>query len=282
MNHLIINFCPTGMVPTTKQTAHVPVHAQQIIEEVHAANELGITIAHLHARNEDETPTYRKEVYRTIVEGVRQHCPELIICLSTSGRNTPGFEQRSEVIELYPDMCSLTLSSLNFMQQASVNSPDIIQALAEKMKEYGVKPELECFDMGMINYGRYLIKRNILEGPFYWNLLFGNIAGMQAELVQIGNAIREIKSETTAQHYIALGGLGSEQLAINTIAIAAGYGVRVGLEDNIWFDQQRKQLATNINLLKRVHQLMQLHEYSVMPSAVLGKQGFYNEHRTGI
>lgn len=282
MNHLIINFCPTGMMPTTKQTAYVPVTAQQIIEEVHAANELGITIAHLHARNDDETPTYRKEAYQTIVDGVRKYCPELIICLSTSGRSTPGFEQRSEVIELRPDMCSLTLSSLNFIQQASVNTPDMIQALAEKMKQYGVKPELECFDMGMINYGKYLIKKNILEGPFYWNLLFGNIAGMQAELVQIGNAIREIKSESAAQHFIALGGLGSDQLTINAIAVASGYGVRVGLEDNIWLDQQRKQPATNSNLLTRVHQLMQLHEYSVMPSAVLGKQGFYNEHRTGV
>lgn len=277
MSSIIINFCPTGMVPTTKQTPFVPVQVQQIIEEVHAANEAGITIAHLHARNEDETPTYKKEVYRDIVEGVRKHCPELIICLSTSGRNVQAFEHRSEVIELCPDMCSLTLSSLNFMQQASVNAPDIIHALAEKMNALGVRPELECFDMGMINYGKYLIKKNILKGPFYWNLLFGNIAGMQAELIQIGNAVREIKEEGKDEHFISLGGLGSEQLKINTIAIASGYGVRAGLEDNTWFDRGRTQPATNMDLLKRVHQLMQIHESEVMPSSVLGELGFYNE-----
>lgn len=270
------------MVPTTRQTPYVPVQVQQIVEEVHSANEAGITIAHLHARNEDETPTHKKEVYRDIVEGVRKHCPELIICLSTSGRNASAFEQRSEVIELQPDMCSLTLSSLNFMNQASVNAPDMIIALAEKMKTYGVKPELECFHMGMINYGKYLIRKEVLEPPFYWNILFGNIAGMQAELTQMGNAIREINDYRKTNHLISMAGLGDDQLKVNAIAIASGYGVRVGLEDSIWYDKERTQLATNINLLKRVHSLMSLHEYTVMSSSEFGKQGFYNERAVRV
>lgn len=279
MNNIIINFCPTGMVPTTRQTPYVPVQAQQIVEEVHAAYELGITIVHLHARNADETPTYKKEVYRDIVEGTRKHCPELIICLSTSGRKATAFEQRSEVIELQPDMCSLTLSSLNFMNQASVNAPDMIIALAEKMKAYGVKPELECFHMGMINYGKYLIRKEILEPPFYWNVLFGNIAGMQAELTQMGYAIREINDEQKAHHFIAMAGLGADQLKVNAVAIAAGYGVRVGLEDNIWLNKERTQHATNMDLLKRVHQLMAIHECTVMQGTALGEKGFYNSNR---
>jgi 3-keto-5-aminohexanoate cleavage enzyme len=277
MEHTIVNFCPTGMVPTTRQTPYVPVQVQQIVEEVHAACELGITIAHLHARKEDETPTHQKEVYRDIVEGVRRHCPDLVICLSTSGRNASGFEQRSEVIELKPDMCSLTLSSLNFLNQASMNAPDMIIALAEKMKAYGVKPELECFHMGMVNYGKYLIRKEMLEPPFYWNVLFGNIAGMQADLTQMGYAIREINDEQKTNHFIALAGLGSDQLKVNAIAIAAGYGVRVGLEDNIWLNKERTQHATNMDLLKRVHQLMEIHECVPMPSAVFGQKGFYND-----
>ncbi len=279
MNNIIVNFCPTGMVPKTTQTPHVPVQGQQIVEEVHAAFELGITIAHLHARNADETPTHSKEVYRDIVEGIRKYCPELIVCLSTSGRNASAFEQRSEVIELRPDMCSLTLSSLNFMNQASVNAPDMIIALAEKMKAYGVKPELECFHMGMINYGKYLIRKEILEPPFYWNLLFGNIAGMQAELTQMGYAIREINDEQKANHFIAMAGMGTDQLKVNAVAIAAGYGVRVGLEDNIWLNRERTQHATNMDLLKRVHQLMAIHECAAMPATAFGEKGFYNSNR---
>lgn len=282
MNNIIINFCPTGMVPTTRHTPHVPVHVQQIVEDVHAAFEMGITIAHLHARNADETPSHKKEIYRDIVEAVRKHCPGLIICLSTSGRNAKSFQDRSEVIELYPDMCSLTLSSLNFMNQASVNSPDMIIALAEKMKAFGVKPELECFHMGMINYGKYLIRKEILEPPFYWNVLFGNIAGMQAELIQMGNVIREINDEHKHEHFISMAGLGTDQLKVNAVALATGYGVRVGLEDNIWLDKERTQYATNTDLLKRVHQLMDIHECTLMKSSELGEKGFYNSRRLKV
>lgn len=264
------------MVPTSRHSPHVPVQVQQIVEEVHAAHEVGITIAHLHARNADESPTSKPEVYQAIMEGIRKHCPDLLLCLTTSGRNAKTFEERSAVIELQPDLCSLTLSSLNFLQQASMNAPEMIQALAEKMRQYGVHPELECFDMGMINYGRYLIEKKLLQGPFYWNLLFGNIAGMQAELTQMGNAIREIKSIEAAQHFIALGGIGANQLQVNSIAIASGYGVRVGLEDNIWFDRDRSIPASNLALLQRIHQLLELHERKVMPSRVLGEKGFYN------
>ena len=279
MNNIIINFCPTGMVPTSMQTPHVPINAQQIIEDVHAAYEIGITITHLHARNADETPTHKKEIYRDIVEGVRKYCPGLIICLSTSGRNTNSLKDRSEVMELYPDMCSLTLGSLNFMNQASVNAPDTIIALAEKMKAYGVKPELECFHMGMINYGKYLIRKEILEPPFYWNILFGNIAGMQAELTQMRNAIRDINEVYQHDHFIAMAGLGADQLKVNAVALATGFGVRVGLEDNIWLNKERTQHATNTELLKRIHQLMEIHECGLMPASELGEKGFYNMKR---
>ena len=270
----IINFCPTGMIPTKKMTPHVPVTPQEIIEQVHEAYELGITIVHLHAREKDETPSSSKNIYREIFEGVRRHCPQLVICGSTSGRNFHEFEKRSEVIELRPDMCSLTLSSLNFFQSASLNAPDMIRQLAQKMNDFGVKPEMECFDLGMINYGKYLIAKNIIKGPYYWNLLFGNIAGFQPDFAHIGVALAGLQGE---EHYIALGGLGESQLKINAMAIANGYGIRIGLEDNTWFDKNRQQKATNISLLKRAHQLMAIHETSLMTSVEFGKKGFYNE-----
>lgn len=260
------------MVPTKKETPHVPVSPNEIIEQTHQAYEIGITIAHLHARAEDEQPTYKKSVYQQIFEGVKKHCPGLIICGSTSGRNFPEFEKRSEVIELQPDMCSLTLSSLNFANQASTNPPDMIVRLATKMKEYGVVPEFEIFDFGMINYGLYLIQKGIHQGPYYWNLLFGNIAGFQGTYAQMGMAINEIPKD----HFIAFAGLGASQLKVNASAIAMGYGVRVGVEDNIWWDAKRTRLCTNNELLQRVHHLMDIHEKTLFPSGELGALGFYN------
>lgn len=273
MEKVIVNFCPTGMVPTKEMTPHVPISPNEIIEQTHEAYEVGITIVHLHARGEDELPTYKKPVYEEIFEGVRKYCPELIVCGSTSGRNFPEIEKRSEVIELMPDMCSLTLSSLNFINQASVNSPEIIVQLAEKMNEYGVVPELECFDNGMINYGLFLIKKGIIKGPFYWNLLFGNIAGMQAKLSHIATAINDIPND----HFISLAGIGSNQLTVNSLAISQGYGVRVGLEDNIWMDVARTQKATNIGLIKRVHQLIEINDKAFFKPSELKKQGFQNK-----
>ena len=270
---IIINFCPTGMIPTKDMTPYVPISPAEIVEQVHEAFETGITIAHLHARDQLGVPTWEKEVYARIFEGVRKYCPGLVICGSTSGRNFPEIEKRSAVLELRPDMASLTLSSLNFINGASVNPPRIITGLLAKMSEYGVHAEFECFDMGMINFGKYLIQKGLADPPYYWNILVGNIAGLQGTPSHMGLAINEIPTN----HHIALGGLGNSQITAASIAVSQGLGVRIGLEDNIWLDRQRTRHASNIDLIRRVHQLIEFHEQSLMLSTDFGKLGFYNK-----
>lgn len=260
------------MIPRKSMNINVPITPSEIIEQTHEAYEIGITIVHLHARLDNEIPTYKSSIYQQIIEGVREYCPELVICASTSGRDFPEFEKRSEVIELSPDMCSLTLSSLNFPNTASVNAPDMINDLFDKMIEFGVNPELECFDLGMINYGKYLLRKKRIDTNCYWNLIFGNIAGFQPTFSQIGIAIDEVPRG----HFIGLGGIGSFQLLTNSMAIAYGLGVRVGLEDNIWFDDARSEKASNISLIRRIHHLMEIHEKQLMPSRELN---LYNKKK---
>ena len=260
LKELIVNFTPTGMVPTKAMTPHVPITPSEIIEEVHQAYEFGITIAHLHARDENGAPTSDKAVYAKIFEGVRKHCPNLIVCLSLSGRRSPEFEKRSEPLELNPDMASLTLSSLNFAREASMNSPEMIMKLAAKMQECKVMPELEVFDLGMINGAKYLINKYLVKPPYYFNIIFGNVFGMQADLAEMGVAIKQLPDHSTW----AFGGIGDAQLPATTAAIAMGGGVRIGLEDNIYFDLNRKELATNMNLLKRVHDLASMFYRPIM------------------
>jgi len=167
-NQIIVNFTPTGMIPTKSLTPHVPVSPTEIIEQVQMAWETGITMVHLHARDpHTQEPTYKADTVAAIISGIRSYAPELVLCVSTSGRTFNNFEHRSEVLELdgtcKPDMASLTLSSLNFNKIASINAPDMIQQLAQRMNERKIKPELEAFDIGMINYAKYLIKKNILS-----------------------------------------------------------------------------------------------------------------------
>jgi 3-keto-5-aminohexanoate cleavage enzyme len=264
----IVNFAPTGMVPTRQMTPHVPLRVEEIVEEVHAAYEAGITIVHLHARDEATgEPSCSKEIYARLIERIRSFAKDLVICVSLSGRTFNEFAKRAAPLELEgdlkPDMGSLTLSSLNFSQSASVNAPDMIQALAKAMRERGILPELEVFDLGMINYARYLESKGLLQPPHYFNILLGNIAGAQGDLLSTGLMVHDLP----ARSLWSIGGIGDTQLTGNMLALASGGGVRVGVEDNIWYDRGRLTLARNMELLGRVHRMAEAMERRIMQPA---------------
>ncbi len=249
----ILNFTPTGMIPTRQMTPHVPIDPSEIVQQVLSVAELGVSMVHLHARDPvSGQPYYKKEIYAEIIDGIRKKNEDLILCVSTSGRTYSEFKQRSECLELdgdlKPDFGSLTLSSLNFNKQASISDPQMIKDLAQKMLDNGIRPELEVFDVGMINYAKYLIRKGLVAPPFYFNLILGNIACAQADMLHLGMMIRDLPDESLW----AVGGVGAAQLPMNTISIIAGGGVRIGLEDNIWFDTERTRLATNYELVKRI------------------------------
>jgi 3-keto-5-aminohexanoate cleavage enzyme len=263
--NLIIDFTPTGMIPTREMTPHVPISVQEIVEDVHRAVEIGITMVHIHARDKlSGQPTYRAEVYEEIIAGIRRFSADLVISVSLSGRTFTDFDRRAEPLRLEgsvkPDMGSLTLSSVNFNREASVSSPDMIQALAREMKARGILPELEAFDTGMVNYAKYLERKGLLEPPHYFNLLMGNVACAQADLLHAGVLIRDLPRDSLW----SLAGIGDHQLMMNSVAIAAGGGVRVGLEDNIWYDRGRTKLARNEDLLRRIHRLAESNDREVM------------------
>lgn len=258
MNGFILNFTPNGMVPTRRMTPHVPLTPEEIVGQVLECAKLGANMIHLHARDAEGRPTYEKEIYARIIGGIREHREDLVLCVSTSGRFHNEFWQRSQALELEgdlkPDYASLTLSSLNFPRQASINEPEMVRDLAAKMLERGIRPELECFDLGMVNVAHYLIERELVKPPFYFNLIVGNLAGAQANPLALGAMIRELP----AGAIWSVGGIGDAQLTATTMALAAGGGVRIGLEDNIWMDAARTELATNAGLVKRAVEIARL------------------------
>jgi 3-keto-5-aminohexanoate cleavage enzyme len=255
LDPLIINLAPTGMVPTRQMSMHVPLQPREIFRDVLACADIGITIAHLHARDVSGQPTHRKDVYAELLGMIRSARPDIVLCVSCSGRGDLSFDERAEVLDLpdgiSPDMASLTLSSLNFPDGASVNDPKMVVALAERMQARGITPELEVFDLGMANMLRVLIRRGLVKPPYVVNLLLGNVATAQARIPEIAALITALPEGSL--HTLA--GLGSAQLPIAAVAVGAADGVRIGLEDNLWLDSERQNHATNVGLVKRVHEI---------------------------
>lgn len=269
----ILNFSPTGMIPTKAMTPYVPITPDEIVEQVLEGISIGANMIHLHARDPiTGEPTYKKEIYQEIIEGIRKHDTQVILCVSTSGRTYSEFEKRSECLDLdedlKPDFGSLTLSSLNFNKQASISSPQMIQDLVRKMIHRGIKPELEVFDLGMINYAKYLIQKNLIKSPYYVNFILGNIACAQSDMLHLGLLIKELPGRT----YWSAGGVGDYQFQTNIMALLAGGGVRVGLEDNIYYDRRRKTLATNSRLLKRIVDVAKMLDFEPYKTSVLRKK----------
>jgi len=279
---LILNLAPTGMVPTRRMSPYVPLQPAEIVADVLAAAELGITIAHLHARDEQGEPTTDKEVFARIIGGIRARRPDLVICVTCSGRNAPRPDDRADVLDLdgdvKPDMASLTLSSLNFSRQASVNAPETIAFLATRMADRGIVPEIEVFDLGMANALAYLQQRHLVPAPAYANLLFGNLYTAQADLLDIATVVNRLPPDTVW----SLAGLGASQLPVAAIAAASAPAVRVGLEDNLWLDADRTTLATNLDLVGRVHAIADTLKRPIMTPAEFRRRLSLRPFKLGV
>ena len=267
----IINFTPTG-TQTTRENSYAPLTPDEIIEEVHMAYELGITMTHIHARDPKTFEnSYKKEVYGSIIKGIRKHCPDLIICVSLTGRLHPEFEKRSEVLSLYPDMGSLTMSSLNFPKGVSQNDPSMIIRLIEAMNKYGVNPEIECFDSGMLNYTTYLQEKGILPRLVYMNMIFGNMFNAQSDIHTISSIVANRKEGSL----MCFGGIGKDQLKSNIMGLLYADGIRIGLEDNLYYSDKNK--ATNKELLIRSHEIIESLGLEIMSPSEFKSLGFGNK-----
>uniref|UniRef100_Q3ARY1 N-acetyltransferase domain-containing protein n=1 Tax=Chlorobium chlorochromatii (strain CaD3) TaxID=340177 RepID=Q3ARY1_CHLCH len=252
---LIINVALTGVIPTKTLTKYIPISVNEIIEEAINVYDAGASIVHLHAKDENGKACSDAKYYEKIISGIKKERPELICCATTSGRDGQSVEQRAEVLSLTgnakPDMASLTLGSLNFLSGASINSIDTVTELAYIMKEKGIKPELEIFDTGMVNLAQYLERHNIINGKKYFNILLGNLNTAGATIKDLSHIYTSLPDNSIW----AAAGLGHFQLPMNMASIVAGGHVRVGLEDNIYYDLNKTKLATNITLVNRIKKI---------------------------
>ncbi|HRN71085.1 MAG TPA: 3-keto-5-aminohexanoate cleavage protein [Candidatus Woesebacteria bacterium] len=263
-NKIIINCALTGMIPTKELNQSVPLTPQEIAEDVDMAVKLGASIVHVHARDKSGRPTWKKDIYAEIIKRIREKQPNVIITVSTSGRNWSEFEKRAEVLELdddvKPDMATLTMGSMNFVNTASMNSPEMIEKLATTMQENGIKPEFEIFEPGMIHKANFMLERGMIkdENP-YFNIFLGNLGTAPLEVSNVSALLNLLPKNANW----AFAGLGRFQLRANVMGLALGGGVRLGLEDNIYFNQEKEALASNQSQIERINKIIDLMDLEI-------------------
>ena len=206
----------------------------------------------------DESPEWRREAYESFIPEIRRRCPGIVVCVTTSGRTFVELDQRADVLALEgtakPDMASLTLGSLNFRDVASVNAPEMIRALAERMAGAGIRPEVEVFDTGMAYMAHTLRAEGLLPEPMYVNLLLGSVNTAPARVGDLASLVAALPADAVW----AAAGIGAFQLKMNAISVFAGGHVRTGLEDNAHFDYATRSPATNAQLVERVVELARI------------------------
>lgn len=237
----IITVAITGAVPRKADTPAVPVTPSQQIESTHEAFEAGASVVHIHVRNPDESPSSDPALFAAVQEGVRKHCPGMIIQFSTGGRGRAQ-KERGSMLSLRPDMASLATGSVNFANQIYENPPQLVDALARSMLDHDVKPEIEVFDVAMLYNAKAMADRGLLKRPCQVQFVMGipNALPARRRLLQfLVEELLELMPDATW----SAAGIGRHQLDVNAWCLELGGHLRTGLEDNIKFDKTR--LARN-------------------------------------
>ena len=249
MEKLIITVAPTGSVPKKKNNPHVPITPEEIIETGVRCESAGASILHIHARNPvDESPSPEYSIFEETYLGLKEKT-NLILQISTGGRAGQAYEKRCDRLKLRPEMASLTTGSVNFPDSVYENSPSLIEALAQDMLRYGIKPEMEIFDLAMIANALDLVQKGLVIPPLHFDFVMGLKGAMPASIENLVHLRNSIPQEATW----SVAAMGPAQLVMGIHAILMGGHVRVGLEDNIYY--KKGELATNERLVERIVKL---------------------------
>jgi 3-keto-5-aminohexanoate cleavage enzyme len=248
----IITVAITGSLPRKQDNPAVPITIAEQIESTQEAFEAGATLAHLHVRNDDQTPTSDPEKFARLLEGLKKHCPGMILQVSTGGRSGAGRE-RGGMLALKPDMASLATGSCNFPTRVYENAPDLVDWLASEMLAHGVKPEIEAFDLSMIFKAVELERTGKIKGPLHVQFVMGvkNAMPVDREVLEFYvHTLQRLAPDATWTG----AGIGKDQLTLNRWSLELGGHCRTGLEDNVRLDKTTLA-ASNAQLVQQVAEL---------------------------
>jgi 3-keto-5-aminohexanoate cleavage enzyme len=245
LNKLIITAALVGAEVRKEDTPYLPTSPEEIGVAAAEACEAGASIVHIHVRDAQGNPTQDREIYRLAMEEIQKRC-NAIIQVSTGGAVGMSSEERIQPVSLRPEMATLSTGTVNFGSGVFMNGPDQLITFAKEMQKYGVKPEFEIFDVGMIANALYLVKKGYVTGHLHFDLVLGVPGAIPATPENLLHLVRQLPSDATW----TVAGIGRYQLPMAVLGIVLGGHVRVGLEDNIYY--RKGELTSNAKLVERI------------------------------
>lgn len=246
----IISVAITGSLPTKANNPAVPVSISEQVESAQEAFEAGATIVHCHVRDDEGRPSSDPGRFARLMEGLRHHCPGMIVQLSTGGRSGVG-QARGGMLSLKPDMASLSVGSNNFPTRVYENPPDLVDWLAAEMLAYGVTPEIEVFDLSHIFKAHQMWQAGQIAARPYLQFVMGVRNAMPADRDVFDFYIRTVRRLFGEDTPWSAAGIGPSQIVLNDWAVSSGGHARTGLEDNVRLDRDRLA-PSNAALVRRV------------------------------
>lgn len=232
MEKLIITAAICGAEVTKEHNPNIPYTVEEIGRQAESAYKAGASIIHLHVRDDNGVPTQDKERFRQCIEEIQKRCPDAIIQPSTGGAVGMTDEERLQPVELLPEMATLDCGTLNFGgDEIFVNTENTIKNFGKIMIEKDVKPEIEVFDKGMVDYAIQFAKQGYIKEPMHFDFVLGvQMAATARDLAFMVDTIPTGSTWTVA-------GVGRHEMPMAAMGIAMGGHVRVGFEDNIYLSK---------------------------------------------
>ena len=254
---VVVAVAITGSVPRKKDNPAVPTTPAEQVESTHEAFEAGASLVHIHVRNPDESPSSDPELFRRVQEGVVEHCPGMIVQFSTGGRGRDP-AARGSALHLRPDMASLSTGSVNFPTIVYENSAALVTDLASKMKEFGVRPEIEVFDLSHLHGAKRLVDEGLMGDRPHVQFVMGVKNAMPAEERLLDILLGELRQVLPRATWTAAG-IGANQSRVMDWVLKRGAdGVRTGLEDNVRVGRERLA-ASNAELVRLAVETVERH-----------------------
>jgi 3-keto-5-aminohexanoate cleavage enzyme len=245
-DEVVITVAGVGAEVTREQQPRLPLTPDEVGEEYRRCHEAGASVGHIHGRRPDGTPTQDRETFRAYSEAIRARCP-IIQQFSTGGAVGMGVEERIAALELRPEMATLTLGTCNFGEEVFENCLPTIRTILERIRRFGITPELEIFDDGMLATADALFAKGLLTTPAHFDFVLGVPGAAAATPENLMHFARSIPPGCTW----TAAGIGRHQIRISTLAVAMGGHVRVGFEDNVYY--RKGELAdSNARFVERV------------------------------